>query len=123
MKIKKILIVEDEALNAYTFQLFLKKSGYIDTSITSSGEEAVKEALSNPPDLILMDIRLGGKLDGIDAIKQIREVIDVPVIFLTGYTEKSLMEKADELNPLAYLVKPVNFNDLKALIESSEIEA
>ncbi|WP_243394794.1 response regulator [Leptospira adleri] len=114
----KILIVEDEFLTALLMQKELKRVGYKITEHVSTGQSAIDSVKNNPPDVILMDINLGGAIDGIGAAKQIRSSQSIPVIFVTGYTDKETKEKAQSIDPLGYLIKPVEINQIKEIIES-----
>jgi CheY-like chemotaxis protein len=81
----KILVVEDEAIVAKDLQYRLTKFGYTVPAIASSGEEAINKAVEISPDLVLMDIRLKGSMDGIEAAQEIYKRLDIPVIYLTAY--------------------------------------
>ncbi len=118
--IPNILIVEDEAFTAMSLRLELERAGYKVCNILSTGEQAVSFAESNKPDLILMDIRLAGNIDGIEAAEQIKTSQNLPIIFMSGYDDKSSRQRAQKLNPLSYLVKPVTLGDLTDVIESVE---
>lgn len=119
--IEKILIVEDEAINALALKFMLTKSGFSITKTVANGIEALNEVKNNQPDLILMDIRLAGDLDGIETARIIKKSIDIPVIFMTGYAETNIENQARALNPLGFLTKPVNYNDIETLIKSINI--
>ncbi|AOP36632.1 histidine kinase [Leptospira tipperaryensis] len=114
----KILIVEDEFLTALLMQKELRRIGYEITDHVSTGENAIDSVKNNPPDVILMDINLGGALDGISAAKQISSFQTIPIIFVTGYTDKETKEKAQSIRPLGYLIKPIEINQIKEIIES-----
>lgn len=113
----KILIVEDERIVAIDIKATLEDEGFEIVDIVISGEEAIKKALDLKPDLILMDIFLKGQLTGIEATQQIKEKIDIPVIFLTAYEDKKTMEKAQETNPLGYIIKPFEEDFLVSFIK------
>lgn len=113
----KILIVEDERIVAIDIKATLEDEGFEIVDIVISGEEAIKKALELKPDLILMDIFLKGQLNGIEATQQIKEQIDIPVIFLTAYEDKKTMEKAQETNPLGYIIKPFEEDFLVSFIK------
>ncbi len=114
-----ILVVEDEAMTAMFMTTMLKRKGYNVLKSVSSGEEAVNFAINSNPDVILMDIRLSGKMNGIEAVIIIKEKLSNPVqfIFATGYSDTELMEEAMSLQPLGFLIKPVNFPELIRIIE------
>ena len=111
------MIVEDEAVIALGLEKRLTEMGYEVVGIFHSGEAAVENARSLLPDLILMDIMIPGDLNGIDAAKIGREELDIPVIFLTAYSEDKFIERAKKARPYGYLVKPVRDRELKATIE------
>jgi CheY-like chemotaxis protein len=114
MKKTKKLIVEDEAIVALALQSNLEKRGYAVIATIDTGEKAIHKASSENPDLILMDIRLKGTLDGIEAAARIHAVLDIPVIFLTAYADEEKMERAKLTLPFGYLLKPVQDRDLKS---------
>ncbi|MEA3488380.1 MAG: PAS domain S-box protein [Euryarchaeota archaeon] len=113
----RILIVEDEAIVAEDLEMVVTNVGYEVVGRAASADEAVKKAVSLMPDLILMDIVLIGHKNGIDASHEIKEKTDIPVIFLTAYTDLWLIEKAKSTEPYAYLVKPFQERQLFASIE------
>jgi CheY-like chemotaxis protein len=117
----RILIVEDEAIIAMGVQMELELAGYEVCQIVATGEAAVAYVASNPPDLVLMDHRLAGKMDGVEAAQAIRALDSVPpisIIFMTGYAGQDMMERAQELNPLGYLIKPVRVAEMQTMIEA-----
>lgn len=115
----KILLVEDEFLIASLLQKNLRLVGYEVCELVGTGEEAVKRAEQEQPDFILMDIHLAGEMDGIKAAREIHERFQIPLIFMTGYSDEERMTQTSELNPLAYLVKPVTPDDIKPVIDSA----
>jgi two-component system response regulator LytT len=112
-----ILIVEDESIIAKDIQLSLKKLGYTVVEICSTGEDAIRVAEEHKPDLILMDIMLKGDMSGIDAAIQIREKLDIPIIFLTAYADETTLNKAKISEPHGYIIKPFKEVDLRTSIE------
>ena len=112
-----ILVVEDEAIVARDLQMRLRDLGYLFPSIAHTGNDAVRLAEELVPDLILMDIRLIGKMDGIEAAAIIREQRDIPVIYLTAFADQKTVERAKITAPMGYLVKPFQDRDLKIAIE------
>ena len=96
---KNILVVEDESIVSKDIQLSLKRLGYNICGASATGEEAVYKAKETNPDLILMDIMLKGKLNGIEAAHIIREEMDVPIIYLTAYADESTLSKAKITEP------------------------
>lgn len=114
----KILLAEDELLIAQCLKMELEMEGYEICSFVSEGEEAVKTAKKEKPDVILMDIHLSGKMDGIEAAREIIEHKNVPVIFMTGYNDIEMFNRAQKINPVSYLEKPIEIIDLKPIIDS-----
>ena len=114
----RILIVEDEAIVAVDIKGTLKGLGYDVPAIAFSGEEALKKTEELHPDVVLMDIVLRGQMDGIEAAQQIHERFGIPSIFMTGYSEE-LLERLNVLEPLLYVSKPVDINELTAAIDKA----
>jgi CheY-like chemotaxis protein len=117
-KVKKILVVEDEAFTARMICENLIRAGYDVLKPVSTGEEAVKKAAEEKPDVILMDIHLAGSVDGIDAAEKINEKHLTPIIFMTGYTNQDFLERTKNLRPVIYLNKPVRMIEVQKIIES-----
>ena len=101
----KILVVEDERITAEDIKRSLEKAGYNVPGIVSTGEDAVKFSEEYKPDLVLMDIVLDGKVDGIEAAETIRNKFDIPVIYLTAYSDKNTVERAKTTHPSAFILK------------------
>ncbi len=116
MSDKKILIAEDEAIVAKDLCDSLKSLGYLVAGVVRTGEEAIEKA-ADKADLILMDIRLAGKIDGIEATRQIRSRFSTPVIYLTAYADEEMLERAKVTEPFGYLVKPFQERELRPAIE------
>ncbi|UUX91754.1 response regulator [Methanoplanus endosymbiosus] len=114
---KKIFVVEDEMIVAMAIKKSLKNLGYDVVGHTTRGEDAILKAGELRPDLILMDIRLKGEMDGVDAAKRIKSLYDVPVIFLTAHSDIDTMQRAIKAEPAGYLVKPFNERELHTNIE------
>ncbi len=113
---KRILIAEDEALVSSSLKNYLTKAGYEITAMVPTGEEAIKSVGHNKPDMVLMDIELAGRLDGIEAAKVIFICYNIPVVYLTGHSEDEIIEKVLETNPFGYVLKPYNPDELKSAI-------
>ncbi len=113
----RIMIVEDEWITAEDIRMSLQSLGYTITSMVTSGEEAIKNAEKDRPDLVLMDIMLKGEMDGIEAASQIRSSYDIPIIYLTAYADEKILERARITEPFGYIVKPFVNEDLKIAIE------
>jgi len=116
-KMIRIQIVEDELIIARAIQKRLQGMGYSVTGVAPTGEEAVLKAAADHPDLILMDIKLQGDMDGIEAAETIRAQVDIPVIYLTAYTDAESLERAKITEPFGYIVKPFQDHTLQSAIE------
>ena len=112
----RILIVEDERIVAEQLQKSLTSEGYEVIGIAQSGEEAIAEGGRTRPDLVIMDVMLKGAMDGISAAQQLRP-LGVPVVYLTAYSDRHLIERAQHTQPLGYLMKPVKSRELAAVIQ------
>jgi PAS domain S-box-containing protein len=113
----KILIVEDEWIIANDIKSSLEDLGYNVVAVASTGKEAIDKAKSHHPDLVLMDIVLQGDIDGIEAARQILTHLDMPVIYLTAYTEDDVLKHAKKTGAYGYLVKPFKDRELQVTIE------
>ncbi|MCE5213411.1 MAG: PAS domain S-box protein, partial [Methanobacterium sp.] len=113
----KILIVEDESIEAMSFKQILNSVGYDVVGIALTGEDAIKKVSELKPDLILMDVVLKEDMDGIEAAARIKEEFDIPVIYLTAHPEESTVNRAKLTTPYGYLIKPVSKSDLKNTID------
>lgn len=113
----RILLVEDEGIIARDIQGILRKLGYAVAGHAISGEEAVYKAATLQPDLILMDIRLDGDMDGVEAARRIRLESGIPVIFVTAHSDPATLERAKITDPFGYVVKPLVERDLRMAIE------
>jgi len=117
MSCENILVVEDEWVVADQICSNLKDLGYTVCSTASTGDEALGRVEEHSPDLILMDIVLKGKMDGIEAADRITSQFNIPVIYLTAYTNQEYIERAKQTKPFGYLVKPFKSNELHTNIE------
>lgn len=114
---KKILIVEDDLIIGLSTEKMVERLGCEVIGRVTTGEEAITVALDKKPDVILMDIRLAGELDGIDASLKIRDRNqNFKLIYVTGNADPGYREKAKGSGYVAYLIKPVRFEDLKRYI-------
>ena len=111
------MVVEDEWVVADQLSRNLKEVGYSVCSMVSTGEEAIRKAETDSPDLILMDIVLKGKMDGIEAAERINSQFNIPMLYLTSYTDQEYIERAKQTGPFGYLVKPYKQRELSANIE------
>ncbi|NYT06581.1 MAG: response regulator [Methanomicrobiales archaeon] len=112
-----ILIVEDDIIIATLLQNRLVKLGYTVVRITSTGEDAIAQTDTIRPDLVLMDIRLKGEMDGIAAAEIIRGQHDIPVIYLTSHSDDDTIERAKKTRPAGFIIKPFTDDNLKTTIE------
>jgi CheY-like chemotaxis protein len=114
---KTVMIVEDDLILNLLYESYLEKLGYDAEGELVYGKTAIEVAQKIKPDLILMDISLEGDINGITAMEEIRKFSDVPVIYITGNSDPHHVQRAKETGYLDYLVKPIEFNDLKESIE------
>jgi len=112
-----ILVVEDEGIVAMDLQHRLINMGYAVPEVAASGQDALKKAAEVRPDLVLMDIRLRGGMDGIEVAEQIRDLLDVPPVYLTAYTDDDTLRRAKITEPFGYVVKPFDERTLRSTIE------
>ncbi len=112
-----ILIVEDETIVAADLANKLRRLGYAVADEVARGEDAVALARRQPPDLVLMDIRLAGAMDGVAAAEEIRRECDRPVVFLTAHSDAATLERAKLAEPFGYIVKPFEERELQTTIE------
>jgi two-component system, response regulator PdtaR len=101
----KILVVEDERITAEDIKSGLESAGYQVPALVSSGKDAIQKAGELKPDLVLMDIKLKGKMDGITAAGQIKQLYDIPVIYLTAYSDEYTVQRAKITEPSGYIIK------------------
>lgn len=113
----QILVVEDENIVARDIQNTLRMLGYGVPVVVSSGEEAIEKAAATNPDLVLMDIELKGRVDGVAAAEAINDRLDIPVIYLTAYADDQTLERAKVTEPFGYLLKPFDERSLHAAIQ------
>jgi PAS domain S-box-containing protein len=113
----RLLIVEDEALVALQLQRTLVNAGYQVLDSVASGEDAIDKAIQLHPDLVLMDILLAGKMDGVQAAAQIRAQLDIPIVYLSAHAEDERVRQSIFTEPYSYLAKPVSIQELRATLE------
>ncbi len=114
---EKILIVEDEKIIALDLQRRLEKFGYHVSGMSTTGEDAILKAEDLRPDIVLMDIMLAGKVDGVDAAVTIKERFQIPIIFLTAYADEKTLERAKNAEPMGYIMKPFKERELYSTID------
>lgn len=117
MKKTKILIVEDERIVAEDVKTKLEQVGYAVAGIVNSGEESLKKTEMLKPDLVLMDIVLEGKMDGIEAASEIQSKLNIPVVYLTAYSNQRTLRRAKVTEPCGFIIKPFEAQDLFTNIE------
>ncbi|MCB1862367.1 MAG: response regulator [Gammaproteobacteria bacterium] len=116
MAYARILIIEDEPLQAEQLRLCLLQAGYRISAMVDSGEAAVEYARTDRVDLIVADIMLSSEVDGIEAVRRIHKFADIPTIFLTAYTNDELLLRAEQVRPFAYLLKPYQPTELEFMV-------
>jgi CheY-like chemotaxis protein len=114
---KNILIVEDDLILSYVLEKYLNDLEHQVVGTVETGEQAITKARELKPDIILMDIKLMGQTDGIEAVREIRRFLDVPVIYITGNSDPFNKSRAEELGFHDYLIKPITMTDLKSSLE------
>jgi two-component system, sensor histidine kinase and response regulator len=115
----KVLIVEDEAIAALSLQESLLQLGYEITGLAASGPEALRSIEHMRPDLVLLDINLQGEADGIAVGRQLMQEHQLPVVFLTAYSDRATIERAREVFPYGYMIKPWQQAELVAVLETA----
>ncbi len=119
MSEKAVLVVEDEAITAMEIRATLNRLGYRVSGIASTEEEAISNTMKHSPDLILMDIHLKGKDDGISLADQLRTKFDIPVVYLTAFSDDDTLKRALFTQPYGYIVKPFSEQELRSMIETA----
>jgi PAS domain S-box-containing protein len=117
MKKSRIMVVEDESLVALAIEKSLIGLGYEVPVMVSTGEDAVRKAVEVEPDLVLMDIRLKGIIDGVEAAERIKNAFRIPIVYLTAYSEDKTLERAKLTEPFGYITKPFEERTLQATVE------
>jgi DNA-binding NarL/FixJ family response regulator len=115
----KLLIVEDEALIALQLKMKLRRAGFDVCESAVSGAEAITLSRSEKPDVILMDIRLAGEMDGIEAARQIGGFSPARIIFTTGNPDSATKTRAMDLKPAAFLIKPVEVHSIMTVLQKA----
>ena len=114
----RIMVVDDESLIAMALNDQLEYLGHDVVATASSGQEALDLAGEHQPDLVLMDVYLGGGLDGLDAAERINDARATPIIILTGFPDKALIERGRSCGVVAHLLKPIDIDDLRDAVDS-----
>ncbi|MCH7414594.1 response regulator [Belliella sp. R4-6] len=117
MKEERILVVEDDINIAENIEEILELLGYVNIDIANSANQAIKIVKKYRPDMIFMDIKLKGDKDGIELGEILKQMVDVPLVFVTSYSDPTIIERAKRINPAGFIVKPFNTNDIHAIVE------
>jgi len=121
-KNRKILIVEDENIIAFDIRSMLEDLGYMVSAIVSSGEESIQKASKMKPDLVLMDIKLKGSLDGVSAGQEIFRQFQIPIVYLTAYSDQATINRINNGrngNPSTVINKPFDEGELQTIINTT----
>lgn len=114
---RTIMIVDDQVIDIMELEEALTANGYTIAGVAYSGKEAVTMATDRRPDLILMDIKMPGEMDGISAAEVIKAQTDIPIIFLTGHSSQKYINRAKRVDPSGYIMKPIHSDQIVATIE------
>ncbi len=116
MKTARILIVEDETIIALDIRSMLRQLGYQVTNMVRNYDDALQSVLDNEPDIILMDVRLENSKDGIETAQAIKDIKDIPIIYLTSFSDETTIKKAAQTNPITYITKPFKREHLRSTL-------
>jgi len=119
----KILVVEDEAIIALDIQSILSKIGFGQSEVAHSGEESIQKVAAGRPHLVLMDIKLKGKLDGIQAAREIFYQYNVPVVYITAFGDEGTLKRANGTARYGFITKPFEETDLQSTIQNALYKA
>lgn len=114
-----VLIVEDETIVAFDIESILNRLGYRVTNSVINYEQALKSIEIDTPDIIFMDINLKNSKDGIETAKEIQKIKEIPIIYLTAFSDDETLQRAIETNPIGYLLKPFSKEDIKSIMKLS----
>lgn len=117
MKEERILIVEDDINIAENIEEILQLLGYVNIDLANSANQAIKIVKKYRPDIIFMDIKLKGDKDGIELGEILKQMVDAPLVYVTSYSDPTIIERAKRVNPAGFIVKPFNTNDIHAIVE------
>ena len=113
----RIMIVDDDATIQMELAEYLTHMDYTVVGTAETGEGAIEMARETDPDLILMDVNLAGEMNGISAAQKIKEEMDIPIVFISGYGDPEYIEQAKEIEPFGYVMKPFDEKEIRAFIE------
>jgi CheY-like chemotaxis protein len=119
MAAASILLVEDERLIAKDLERRLRRLGYDVVALVATGPDAIHQALEHRPDVVLMDIRLQGQMDGIEAATFIRTHLNIPLVYMSAYVDDETLARASATRPVGYLRKPFSERQLQITIEGA----
>lgn len=119
LAIKRVLVIEDEQIVARDLQNLLRRLGHMPVGSAATGPEAIKMAAETEPDLILMDVRLDGPMNGIEASQLIVENRPVPIVYLTAYPGTFLHDSSAMVSPFLCVVKPFSGPELETIIQTA----
>lgn len=117
MATPQILVVEDEGIVAEEIRGRLQDLGYTVPAVAHSGEKAIEKAEEIRPDLVLMDIKLKGKMDGVEAAEKIHACFDIPVVYLTSHADRDTLKRVKITKPFGFITKPFEERELHAALE------
>jgi CheY-like chemotaxis protein len=115
----KILVVEDEAIIAMDIQSILRKIGFVQAEVVHTGEESIQKVAAGKPHLVLMDIKLKGNLDGIQAAHEIFFQYKVPVVYITAFGDEGTLKRANGTARYGFITKPFEEADLQSTIQNA----
>ncbi len=119
MELPKVLIAEDDGIIARDIQYTLESMGYHVSAVVASGEESIKKALYFQPDVVLMDIRLNGNIDGLSAAREIYNRFQIPVIYISACGDEKTLIEAKKIDCFQFIGKPYAERELQEAIEQS----
>jgi len=117
--VQRVLIVEDDMIISLVMEKMLTRLGHKILDKVVTGEEAIERAKELRPDIILMDIRLNGEIDGIDAMREIQKKSPIPVVYVTGNTDQQSRDRAEATDYVDFLIKPISQNELDRSLNKS----
>jgi DNA-binding response OmpR family regulator len=112
-----ILIGEDEAIVALDIKRTILKMGFAVTNMVTNYDDALTSVKEKTPDIVLLDIHLKNSKDGIETAKAIKQIADIPIVYLTAFSDDKTIKRAVQTNPVGYLVKPFKRDDLKSILQ------
>ncbi|SDB55726.1 Response regulator receiver domain-containing protein [Desulfonatronum thiosulfatophilum] len=115
---KRVLIIEDDGILAMALESLLTNMGHVVVKAVATGEDGIVAVKDAQPELVLMDINLAGRMNGITAAEHIRSFSDIPIVYLTGHSEEAVVREAEKTKPHGFLLKPVLKKQLKTCLES-----